>query len=346
MSFDTAFYPVLHIAGFAFYLSLAFSGFMISAGLLDTPVGRSSHKRAIPTAGGVGIAAGLGGALLALSQFYPDFGNHILIAKITGIGALVGVLGLWDDVFDMNTKVKFALILAMCAALVYVVGPPILLPFFGFDMALPYAAGFVGAVLWMFVIINAVNFMDGANGMMAGVMAVAFTGLTYISILEGANSAAMLSGLMAASLAGFLPYNARTPAKIFAGDVGSLLTGFMFGACTLLLVRGGGDYGMVYIGPLILLPFIVDVLVTLILRTRIGESPFVAHNNHIYQRLIKSGRPHLHVSAIYVQLTAIMAVLGILAVFVKPMQSLPFLLIMTAALSMIYGRVHRKIGSN
>ena len=346
MNIDAAFYPVLHIAGFAFYLSLAFSGFMISAGLLDTPVSRSSHKGAIPTAGGVGIAAGLGGALLALSQFYPDFGNHMLIAKAAGIGALIAALGLWDDVFDMNTKVKFALILALCAALVYVVGPPTLLPVFGFNLELPYAAGFIGAALWMFVIINAVNFMDGSNGMMAGVMAAAFTGLTYISILEGAHSAALLSGMMAAGLLGFLPYNARTSAHIFAGDIGALLTGFMFGACSLLLVRGGGDFGMVYIGPLLLLPFIVDVLVTLILRTRLGESPFAAHNNHIYQRLIKSGRSHLYVSAIYIRLTAFMAALGIVAVFVKPMQSLGFLLVMTVVLSLVYARVHRKLGPN
>jgi len=346
MSLADTLYTVLHISGFSFYLSLAFSGFMISAGLLDIPVHRSSHKGAIPTAGGVGIAAGLGGALLALSQFYPGFGNHILLAKTAGLGLLMAALGLWDDVFDIKTKLKFALVLGLCAAMVYVIGPPRVLPIFGMPLALPYTAGFFGALMWMFVTVNAVNFMDGANGMMAGVMAAAFAGLTIISVLAGANSAAILSAIMAAGLAGFLPYNARGSAYIFAGDVGALLTGFMFGACSLLLVRGGGDFSIVFIGPLLILPFIVDVLMTLIVRTKYGESPFSAHNHHIYQRAIKSGRTHLYVSGMYIRITIILAFLGILAIYFTALQSLSFVLLMTTVLSVIYMKLHRSLGAN
>jgi len=124
MSFTDPVFVLLHLASFAVMISLAVTGFMISAGLLDKPVARSNHKDDIPTAGGVGIVAGLGAGLLALSMFYPSLANQNILGALTAILLGVGFVGLIDDIYQTRASIKFVVLIALATAAVATIGPP------------------------------------------------------------------------------------------------------------------------------------------------------------------------------------------------------------------------------
>ena len=288
-----------HIAAFAFALSLALTGLMVFAGLLDQPIARSSHTRAVPTGGGVGILGGFGTALLAASIFYPLFGDQGMLGAVAATAMGMAFLGLIDDVHDLKPILKFLVILVLCIAAVSVIGVPKFLPLGPAHIYIPDWFAFGGAVLWLFVVTNAVNFMDGSNGLMAGVMAIAFAFLLLVAVNVQATATAVLSVAMVGALAGFFPYNAGKNARIFSGDIGALLTGFVFATSVLMLIREKPDAGLLYIGPILLLPFLTDILLTLLQRVRNRERLLQAHKTHFYQRLISNGRSHSRVCVIY-----------------------------------------------
>ena len=116
MSFTHPLFILLHLGAFAFTLSLALTGFMIFAGLLDVPVARSSHKKIIPTAGGAGLVAGLGAGLLALAMFYPQLGNIRILGQLAALGFGVSFLGLLDDIYELSFKLKFFVIFTLSSA--------------------------------------------------------------------------------------------------------------------------------------------------------------------------------------------------------------------------------------
>ena len=321
MSFDQPFFILLHIATFGFFVSLAVSGFMISAGLLDEPVGRSAHDTAIPTGGGVGIVAGFGAALLGLGLYYPAFGNGTLLGTLATLGLTVACLGLVDDVHHLYPKSKFVILVILAGICTYFIGPPDSLPVFNSVINLPYLAGFAGAVLWIFVATNGVNFMDGANGMMGLCMLTAFAMLGLYALMQNATNTALISFAMIGAIAGFLPYNARDRAWIFSGDVGALLCGFVFAAAVLILVEERPQTGVIYLGPLLILPFLTDILLTLARRIRYRQNLLSAHNTHLYQRMIRSGYSHVSISTLYASAGLIFG-LGGLAVTKTALMSL------------------------
>lgn len=345
MNFEHPLLILLHLGCFAFAMSLALCGFMISAGLLDVPVSRSSHKTAVPTGAGVGIVGGLGIGLLAVDLFYPQFNQGVVMGQVAVVALGVALLGLFDDVYEMRSKIKFVFLIILACACVYVIGPPQALPIAGMDISLPVWMGFGGAVLWIFVVMNAVNFMDGVNGMMGSVMCVAFAGLAVVSIGVGAASPAVLSTLMAISLLGFLPYNARQKALIFSGDVGALFCGFMFAACSLLLAAHTTRLGLLYVGPLLILPFLVDVFLTLLVRVKNKENLMLPHRTHMYQRLLGRGQGHISVTSLYVIASAFMGLITLAGVQFGLIRSLFFLVVWVSALSMVYVVMYRKLVS-
>ena len=301
---------ILHIMGFAFFISLCVSGLMGALNIIDNPGARSSHVIPTPTAGGMGIVAGLAAGLMALRIFYPGTADAGLTSGLAGLGLLIATLGFMDDRFVVPTKLKFLLIGIIALATPMITGVPAGLPMGSTLLPLPYFAAYIGAALWVFVVINAVNFMDGANGLMSTFMLLASAGLCGAGLMAGQLDVAIISGALAAGLAGFLPYNARVKAQIFCGDTGALFTGFLFAAAALRL--GSANANLLYIGPLLVLPFLTDVFCTLVVRARCGENLLEAHRSHMYQLMILRGTSHLRVTFVY----ALWAVMMILIVFI------------------------------
>ena len=342
MSFSTPGLILLHIASFSLVISLAVSGFMISAGLLDVPVDRSNHKNIVPTAGGIGIVGGMGTGLLALALFYPMLADQSLLGAVAALAVGIACLGLLDDLSDVNAAVKFLVMIIIVSAGVAVIGSPDSLPISMLELALPVGIGFAGAVLWMFVVINAVNFVDGSNGLMGGFMTIAFIFMAAIAALVQASTTAILAAICAAAIAGFLPYNWREKAYIFCGDVGALLIEFCYGACGLILVTETGYAALLYVGPLLILPLLTDVLLTMLMRWRHKEKLMSAHSHHLYQRMVRAGYSHSFVALVYALGAAIAGFSAMIGMRTGLIASLFYLGLCTCLWVMVYFLIHRK----
>ena len=336
-------------------LAWAAAAIMQRLAIIDTPIARSSHERPTPTAGGAAILAGFL-ACFALGVLINEsiFSKSILLGHATELklGAfgltillvcvvVIGVTGLLDDIFRYGTARK-SLIMALVSALsAYALGPVSALPlgFLGAAEALPLPAwlGYGGAMLWIFAVMNIVNFMDGANGMMGLSAAISSVGLAALALMSGgapltlACSSALLVGL-----AGFLPYNMRNMARLFAGDIGALTAGFVFAIGVLLAAKELPQSGAIYLGPLFILPFMTDVFLTLIRRVRAGYNPLIAHNTHLYQRMIKGGASHMRVSAAYGSAAGLCAFMGLAGEKLSLSRTPLFLLGLSAAAIVIY----------
>lgn len=284
-----------------FCLSIAMSGYAPLLRIHDTPNHRSLHIKVTPSSGGMGIVAGTAGAIAGLLYFAPGlFEDMTQIYLLGGMGLIIAAIGLLDDVFTLPGSVKFIVIGLICIAAPLVTGLPERLPLGGgqgWDFPLPLSH--FGAALWMFVVINAVNFMDGSNGMLAVNMGIAASGLVIIGALTQLWVPAMCAACLMAGIVGFMPYNARTKARIFSGDVGSLFVGYCFAVLSLMLTTGSEGGALLYVGPLLILPFLTDILLTMLRRARGKENLMQAHRSHLYQRLIQSGRTHLGVTSSY-----------------------------------------------
>lgn len=293
------------LLGFAFAVSMAVSGFMVHAGLGDEPNARSSHAQTTPTAGGVGIIAGLGGFFFLWPHLWTGHDIPTELPKLLALIGAVAGLGWIDDIFGIRTGLKFLILTGLAAAAVWIIGPVTALPFAMKPVILPYVVGFLGSILWIFVVTNAVNFMDGSNGLMPSVMIIAFIMLAVICVGLKGGTAGLIPIGFAASICGILPYNMRNRARIFTGDVGSLPVGFGFAISVLWLCAEVPETLPVFIGPVLILPFLADVLLTMFRRARHKQNLLTPHRTHLYQRLIQSGYSHLRVASIYIAATFI-----------------------------------------
>ena len=287
---------ILLAAVVAFAVGAGAAGWLVSCGpsrrLVDRPNERSLHDRPVSRAGGVailaGVAAGLATAALAGSAAFlaaPAPGYGWVLA-----GALViAVVSFTDDVRRASPAVRIVSHLA-AAACVVLAGLPaerIVLP--GATLPLGPAAGAVFTVLFVAWIVNLYNFMDGMDGFAGGMTAIGFATLAVLCAGQGAPGLAAAVLVVAAAALGFLPFN-FPPAKMFMGDLGSTLLGYLCAVAMLWAERSASV--PLWISVLVFSPFIVDATVTLARRTVAGERPWRAHRDHFYQRLVRLGWGH------------------------------------------------------
>jgi UDP-N-acetylmuramyl pentapeptide phosphotransferase/UDP-N-acetylglucosamine-1-phosphate transferase len=293
----------------ALVVSAAVTALALAARVLDFPNLRSSHDKPTPRGGGLGVLAGLGaGALAASFTGVPAAG----LGALLGVTGLFAALGLADDLVTVPTKLKFALFAALCLALAWLAGPVSRVALtleLGVD--LPIWLGLIGSALFVFVTVNAANFMDGSDGMLCAVMIPASLALGVAGLVAGAGEASLIGLALAGALAGFAGFN-RPPARIFAGDVGSLSVGAAY-AGGALAMAGQGFSGSLWLAPLLVLVFLADVLLTLLRRARHGRFSLEAHREHAYQRLIQSGWSHGRVALVYGALSTLIAISALVA---------------------------------
>ena len=280
-------------------LSAAIVRRMIRIGTLDHPGERSSHTTPTPKGGGVGIVAAfvLGLVLLYLGAGrarVPDAPFLGLIAAAVGIAAV----SYTDDVRNWPFTVKLGAQLA--AALVAIASGICLrvvhLPFLG-----AVDTGWLGVPLtaaWIVFATNAVNFIDGLNGLASGSVAIACLFLAGIAATQGDLFVQVTSLVLAAGIAGFLPYNYPT-ARIFMGDVGSQFCGFVLAALGVLSAGFGAQTLSVLLVPMMLFAILFDVAFTLIRRASAGDPITQAHRGHLYQVANRSGVPAWAVTLVY-----------------------------------------------
>ena len=175
----------------------------------------------------------------------------------------------------------------------YRLGP---LPLVGATLAGPAATALTLA--WLLVVTNAINFMDGLDGLVAGCALIASG---FAAALAGAPAVAAPTLALAAGLAGFLPFN-WPRARIFMGDVGSQPTGFVLAVLGVELAGLPGRQALLL--PLLLSPLLLDAMFTVLRRILAKQRITQAHRGHFYQVAHRAGLPAAAVAAIYWGLTA------------------------------------------
>ena len=286
-----------------FLLTLGGTIALRAAGIIDLPNHRSSHVNPTPRGGGVAVIAAF---LLGIALFVPDApaDRFTLIAiAVCGLGA--GVLGLLDDLFTLSEGLKLVLLTALCLGLAATAGPVTDLGF-----TLPWVSGLVGSTLFLFTSVNAVNFMDGSDGLMAGSLAVASVGL---GLLFGGEMS-WVAFAFAVAWAGFAVFNGPVlgaRGSLFAGDAGALGGSIIFAGLALYWAAGS-EPASAWLAALLLLPFLGDVLLTMASRAKAGRHLFTPHRAHAYQLLIRMGWSHRRVAVVWALLSAIVAGLAVL----------------------------------
>ncbi len=289
---------LLFAAGLA-VLSALVVRLMIRVGALDVPGLRSSHDTPTPKGGGVGIVAafvlGLGVLYVAAGQArVPEPLFLGLIAASVGIAAISYL----DDVRSWPFSIKLAAQLAACAVamacgirlrLVHLPGLGAL------DLG---AWGVVLTAGWILFATNAVNFIDGLNGLASGTVGIACLFLSGIAWMQGAWFVHVAALVLAAGVAGFLPYN-YPRARIFMGDVGSQFCGFVLATLGVLAAGFGMQTLSVLLVPMMLAGVLFDVAFTLVRRLLAGERITQAHRGHLYQVAQRSGLAAWLVTLIY-----------------------------------------------
>ncbi len=258
--------------------------------LLDVPNHRSSHALPMPRGGGASIAAVTLTGIVLLSGRGPLPVRTAL--ALAGGGALVALVGWLDDRRGVPAGIRLIVHLVAAIWAVYLLdGFPALE--LGIASVSLGAAGSVVAILWIAWGTNLYNFMDGIDGIAASeAVTVGLVGAALLA-LAGAPDLAALSLLIGAAAGGFLIWN-WAPAKIFMGDIGSGLLGFLFFTLAIASARRGAVPIAAWL--LLLGAFIFDASITLLRRMARGERWYDAHRSHAYQRAVQSGASHAQVT--------------------------------------------------
>ena len=330
----------------AFVASLIATRLLINAHLEDAPNEvRKIHRTSTATAGGLGVMLGLFAAIIFVNHQSGIIENRHLIFAI-GLSGLLGMVGLVDDIFNLKPKLRMALLFAVCGIMLR---PEYVAHVFRFAHNIVFDVGpfigFAGTLLWLLVIVNAVNFMDGANGVAFGAISISFVGIGALAFLHGEMGGAIICFLATAAIWGFLTYNVGK-GNIFAGDVGSWFIGGLFGAMSLIAVRAGVN---IFAIALCALPILADVILTIIHRIKLGENILTAHSHHIYQLLVKSGKSHFYVALLLWLQTQICIALAIVGdKFLQNYQAIIFAAAVCAYIaifSILRPALERKISS-
>ena len=256
--------------------------------LLDHPNHRSLHQQAIPRSGGVAILLALILSLTVAVMFQVLSMQGLLLWLLAGI-LVLSLVGLVDDYGHVSPLIRFAAHF-LAAGLLLAAGLDVAgLQLPGYYLDIPHWVELIlafGFIVWM---INLYNFMDGMDGFAGGMSVIGFTTLSLLGASGGQADFTLVCGATAAAAGGFLIWN-FPPAKIFMGDAGAPVLGFLAAALSLW----GTKLALfpLWVALLIFSPFIVDASYTLLLRMLRGEKVWQAHREHIYQRLVQLGWGH------------------------------------------------------
>ncbi|MDP4179830.1 MAG: MraY family glycosyltransferase [Bacillota bacterium] len=259
-------------------------------GAVDIPNDeRRIHKKPIPRLGGLAIVAGFFVSLL-FNIVNDAITNGVAFELSTQMLGLIGgmliivVVGVLDDIKQLSAKVKILFHLA--AAIVVVIAGTKINVLYGFTLS-PYIS-YPLTIFWIIGITNAINLIDGLDGLAAGVSSIASLSLFFVSIITSRGDIAIITAVLAGSTLGFLPFNFN-PAKIFMGDTGSNFLGFALG---VISIQGTiKSYTAIAIAiPLLVLGLpLFDTIFAILRRLAGGKSIMAADRGHIHHKLIDMG---------------------------------------------------------
>lgn len=282
--------------------------------LLDWPDERKIHRFPVPRLGGVAIYLSL---LASGLIFLPDGRLPTILLPAT----VIFLVGLWDDLFGLAPAVKLAgqvgaalLLVALGVRIQFLTNPLGGMIFLG-PWALP------ATLVWVVSVTNVVNLIDGLDGLAAGVSFIAAAALFSVALSMGQSGIALWATILGGATLGFLPYNFN-PAKIFLGDSGALLSGFMLAA---LAAKGAvkGATAVALLVPMVALGVpILDTAFAIVRRFWQGRPIYRADREHLHHRLLSLGLSQRQAVAVIYAVSAFLG--GVAVVLARQGGDYPF----------------------
>jgi UDP-GlcNAc:undecaprenyl-phosphate GlcNAc-1-phosphate transferase len=250
-------------------------------GLADAPGGRRKHTGRVPRIGGVGLFAGFFLTTLVLSVVAPLKIEYSL--GLLGGTAFVFIAGLADDRFEFKAGPQFATQLGAAAIAIAttIFIQEVTLPILGLRR-FPWYLNYPLTTLWVVGMMNTVNFLDGLDGLAAGVGAIAATLFAVHSYSLGQHNIALFSLALAGACVGFLIFNVH-PARVFLGSAGAMTLGYALAALSILAPARVATALLVMAIP------IADAAFQMFDRWRRGQSPTQGDRGHLHYRLMDLG---------------------------------------------------------
>ena len=310
-------------------------------GAVDVPGDtRRMHKKPITRLGGLAIFLGFLAAVLVFMLMADDFMGDMGV-QIRGvlIGAIIIVaIGVIDDIKRLSAWVKLigqigaALIPALSGVAIRVFSDPrylfqdSVMPYFELGMwSVPIT------VIWIVVITNSVNLIDGLDGLAVGVSSIASLSMLFIAIALTMPDMAVLMAALAGACVGFMPYNLN-PAKMFMGDTGALFLGYILATCSILGLFK--FYALVsFAVPFLILGLpIFDTAAAILRRLSKGKSPMSPDRGHVHHRLIDMGFTQKQSVAILYVMSGVLGVAAVMLTTAGEMKAIILLAVALAAL--------------
>jgi UDP-GlcNAc:undecaprenyl-phosphate GlcNAc-1-phosphate transferase len=314
----------LVLAAAAFLIAFVLTPLVMRVALrfnvVDRPGPRRIHTRPIPTAGGLAMAVAVLGVAWA-ARLVSDAARTTLEVRpfvgITIAAAVMLVLGVVDDIKALNPWWKIVgEVVAASVLYAYGLGIPLLTNPFGdaiatgvFDLPL--------TIIWVLVVVNAINLIDGIDGLATGAVFIAAVTLWFVGRTNGDFYVMFIAATLIGATFGFLRYN-FPPARVFMGDTGSGFLGLLLAAVALLENRKG-TAAITLLFPLVaLLVPISDSVIAFIRRAVGGQSVFRGDSEHIHHRLLRIGLSHRHVVYVMWFLCAYCGVMAVVLATLPP----------------------------
>ncbi|WP_051434271.1 MraY family glycosyltransferase [Desulfonatronum lacustre] len=311
-------------------------------GALDTPGGRRVHDGVIPRTGGLAIFAAVG-ITLTIAWLWGTDVSRLIIPDRSLLGLLAGALialglGLYDDLFRLNAWKKLPVqILAASAA--YAGGIALdKFVLFGLAVFFDPVTSYLLTVFWFLLFMNALNLMDGLDGLVGGIVFFASLVMIVLAIPREDYLTALFFAALAGSVLGFLRSNFH-PATIFLGDAGTYFLGYAiagFGLITSVKT---------HVGAAILIPVLamglplLDILLTALRRLVQGRKIFQPDSDHIHHRLLRIGLNTPKAVMVLYGLTATLCTLAIVLVNIRDEQSGLLLVLIGAGAFIFAGKL-------
>jgi UDP-GlcNAc:undecaprenyl-phosphate GlcNAc-1-phosphate transferase len=298
---------------------------------------RDVHTDPTPRIGGLAMLVGFLVSLAvaaSLGWFKSVFDEPISILAIAAAATLIVVIGILDDILDLDWTIKLAGQFLAAGILAWQGVQIISLPIGGLVIG-SYVVSMIVTIFITVLVMNAVNFIDGLDGLVAGVVLIGtsvFFLYTYLIAQQTSptnyfNLASLLSAIVVGMTLGFLPFNWHK-AKIFMGDSGAMLLGLLM-ATSAIAVTGQIDPAAVstevlapaflpLILPLaILILPLLDLTLAVIRRIRAGKSPFAADRKHIHHKLQDFGHSHIASVMVFYLWTSVISFGGLSLLFIS-----------------------------
>lgn len=308
--------------------------------LFDVPDRRKEHIAPIPTMGGIASITGMAIGCALWFQFTQDI---FVVSFFFSIAVLLAI-GIMDDLKNLPARYKFAIQIAV-ALLIAFSGVRITSfnGLFGIN-ELPISAQYTFTILAITGITNAFNLIDGIDGLAGGLGFMSLVILGIFLTLSGDGNIALIAFALGGGLLGFLYYNFN-PAKIFMGDTGSLVLGFVISVLCIKLIQlnTGIELPILPHAPIFALSVVMipvfDTLRVFALRIWSGRSPFSPDKNHIHHLLTNNGWSHSIAAKLLSVVHAVVLVAGYFLKDVSQITGLLILIFLMAATIFIFQRL-------